>query len=64
MRQTIVCLNRVFKFYVNSYVKYIKFVSRGLTQALVLAKKVCNENRKKQTKIKNHGRFMQVVTKK
>ena len=39
MRQTNVCLNRVFK----SYVKYVKFVSRGLTQTLVLAKKVCDE---------------------
>ena len=29
-----------------------KFVSRGLTQTLVLAKKVCDEKRKKETKIK------------
>ena len=52
----------------KSYVKYVKFVSRGLTQTLVLAKKVCDEKRKKETnkerKIKNDGRFIQVVTKK
>ena len=44
MRLTNVCLNRVFKVYVNF------FVSRGLTQTFVLAKKVCDENRKKETK--------------
>ena len=49
MRQTNVCLNRVFKV-------YVKFVSRGLTQAFVLAKKVCDENRKKDKK--NDGRFI------
>ena len=47
MRQTNVCSNRVFK--VLSKI-YVKFVYRGLTQAFVLAKKVCDENRKKQTK--------------
>ena len=48
MRQTNVCLNRVFKFSINLR----KFISRGLTQTLVLAKKVCDEKRKKETKIK------------
>ena len=43
MRQTNVCLNRVFKVYVN-------FCIPGLTQAFVLAKKVCDENRKKERK--------------
>ena len=42
MRQTNVCLNRVFS------KSYVKFVSRGLTQAFVLAKKVCDENQKKE----------------
>ena len=37
MRQTNVCLNRVFKFYVN-------LVSRELTQTFMLANKVCDEN--------------------
>ena len=44
MRQTNVCLNRVFKFNINLR----KFVSQGLTQTLMLAKQVCNENRKKE----------------
>ena len=44
MRQTNVCLNRVFKF-------SIKFISRGLAQTLVLAKKCAMKSeRKKQTK--------------
>ena len=43
MRQTNVCSNRVFKVYVN-------FMSRGLMQTFVLAKKVCDENRNKETK--------------
>ena len=47
MRQTNVCLNRVFEFLCKSYVK---FVSQGLTQTFVLAKGVCNENRKKVKK--------------
>ena len=46
MRQTNVCLNRVFKFDINLR----KFVSQGLTQTLVPAKKVCDENQKKETK--------------
>ena len=33
---------RVFKFYV------VKFTSRGLMQTFVRAKKVCDENRKKE----------------
>ena len=46
MRETNVCLNRVFRFYKS----YIKFLSRGLTQTFVLVKKVCDEKRKKETK--------------
>ena len=41
MRQTNVCLNRVFKKF------YVKFVSRGFTQTFVLAKKVCDEIERK-----------------
>ena len=43
MRQTNVC-------YSNFTVRksYVKFVSQGLTQTLVLAKKVCNKNQKKE----------------
>ena len=44
MRQTNVCLNRVFKVLCKSYVK---FVSRELTQTFLLAK-VCDENQKKE----------------
>ena len=44
MKQTNVCLNRVFKVDVS------KICIPGLTQAFVLAKKVCDENRKKETK--------------
>ena len=29
---------------------YVKFMSRGLTQAFMLVKKVCDENGKKETK--------------
>ena len=50
MRQTNVCSNRVFKVYVCKF--YVKCVSQGLTQAFVLTKKVCDENQKKQRKMK------------
>ena len=51
MRRKNVCSN-VFKVYIN-------FTgSRGLTQAFVLAKKVCDENRKKE-RLKNDGCFIQ-----
>ena len=67
MRQTNVCLNRICKFYVN--LTYVKFVSRGLTLTFVLPKKCAMKIKRrkqtnKQTKIKNDGRFIQVVTKK
>ena len=35
--------------YLNLALILRKFVSRGLTQTLVLAKKMCDENRKKET---------------
>ena len=41
MRQTNVCSNRVFKV-------YVKFVYRELAQTFMLAKKVCDENRKRK----------------
>ena len=34
--------------YLSLCKSYVKFVSRGLTQTFVLAKKVCDENRKKE----------------
>ena len=52
MRQTNVCLNRVYQVLCKSYVKYVRFASRMLTQTLVLAKKVCHEKQKKETKMK------------
>ena len=46
MRQTNACLNRVFKFNIN----LPKICIPGLTQTLVLPKKVCDENRKEANK--------------
>ena len=60
MRQTNVCLN-----YCKYSKFYVKFVSQGLIQTLVLAKKVCYENRKKETKKeKNDGHFIQDIRRK
>ena len=46
MRQTNVCLNRVFKFGINFTVNLYPGGSRKLQ---MLAKKVCDEKRKKET---------------
>ena len=41
----------MFKYSIQVLCKsYVKFVSRGLTQTFVLAKKVFDENQKKETK--------------
>ena len=45
-------LNRVLRF-------MCKICIPGLTQTFVLAKKVCDENQKKERKIENDGRFIQ-----
>ena len=59
MRQTNVCLNRVLKFYVNLF--YVNLCPGGSCKPLYSRKKCAL---KIERKIKNDGRFIQLVTRK